>query len=131
MEIWKDIVEFEGYYQVSNLGRIKALPKIVKNKKYKERILNPYKKSIYYTVCLYKNNCKGIKVLYCKTVHRLVAITFIPNSNKELVVDHIDCDKSNNKVENLEWVSQKVNAERARQKGRYKLGEKQVTSKLK
>lgn len=105
-------------YQVSDLGRIKSLcdwagNKFVKRYIKREKILNfKAKKNGYYLVTLRKNN----KITY-KTVHRLVAETFIPNPNKFPVVNHIDGNKTNNIVDNLEWCTYKQNNLHARVTG--------------
>lgn len=110
-EIWKDIPEYEGYYQVSNLGNVKSVSRIVYRKDgkiqtFKERILKPAKSKNYLCVILYKNKIrKNIKV------HQLVAMAFlnhIPCGHK-IVVDHIDNDKLNNKVENLQLTTNRHN----------------------
>lgn len=103
IEIWKDIKDYEGIYQVSNLGRVKSLPR-KHNLNYKIRKLVPDKDG-YSTVVLYNNGskCKNMKV------HRLVAQAFIPNPNDYPQVNHIDEVKSNNHVDNLEWCSVKYN----------------------
>ena len=99
-EVWKDVKDYEGHYQVSNQGRVKSL------KQGKERILKPrVEGSGYFFVDLYKNNESKM----CK-VHRLVALTFIPNPNNLPEVNHKDEDKTNNSVENLEWCSSKYNS---------------------
>lgn len=102
-EIWKDIKGYEGLYQVSNLGRVRSLPR---NGTVKEiRLLKQHvKNSGYYIVILSKNNNQK-----CKTVHRLVAETFIENPKGYLVVNHKDENKKNNNVDNLEWCTQKYN----------------------
>lgn len=112
-EVWKPIKDFEGYYEVSNLGRIKALERVVENnggmQKKHERILKAGKENrsngIYYSVSLCKN-----KKVYRKLVHRIVAETFIPNPENKPIVDHIDTNPSNNTVTNLRWVTVKENA---------------------
>lgn len=114
-EIWKDIKGFEGIYQVSNYGRVKSLPRFVnnhsENKKIgfhsKEKILRPSKKR-YAVVVLSK---KGKLYSFC--VHRLVAEVFIPNPDNLSQVDHLDGDKLNNNVNNLEWVTPKENVNRS------------------
>lgn len=102
MEIWKNISGYEGY-MVSNLGRVKSLnynktgkPQILKNKK-----LN----NGYLRVHLYKD-----RKVKCYLVHRLVADAFIPNPNNLTEVNHINEDKTDNRVDNLEWCDRVYNA---------------------
>ena len=108
-EIWKDIEGYEGLYQVSNLGRVKSLERLVfysdgRSRVFKEQILKPSKEYDYLYVILYKNNeNKHFRI------HRLVANTFIDNPNNYPYINHIDECKSNNNVNNLEWCSPKYN----------------------
>lgn len=91
MELWKDVVDYEDLYEVGNYGR-------VKNKK-RDKLLSPYiDRAGYIKVGLYKDGKK--KNQY---VHRLVAMAFIDNPEEKSDVNHIDGDKTNNHVENLEW----------------------------
>ena len=98
-EIWKDCKGYEGLYQVSNLGR-------VWNIKLQRYLKGSYNKDGYIRVNLTAKNGK------CKTesVHRLVALAFIPNPKGLPQVNHIDENKENNCVDNLEWTSIKDNA---------------------
>jgi hypothetical protein len=111
IEIWKDIPNYEGIYQVSNLGRVKSLQRLVKGKINlrinKEKILKPTVDFHGYCVVgLYNLNCKRIKV------HQLVAIAFLNHKlcGHKLVVNHIDGNKINNNLKNLEIVTQRENA---------------------
>lgn len=116
MEIWKDVNVYEGAYQISNLGNIKSLPR----KNTKGKILKPAKNNRGY---LRVGLCYKGKVRY-DSVHRLVAETFIPNPKKLPEVNHIDGDKLNNKVENLEWVTKGENQSHA-----YKTGLRKTTQR--
>lgn len=102
-EIWKDIQDCENKYQVSNLGNVRSLQYRHKNCK---QILKPAKDgSGYLFVRLFKKTgCK------CSKIHRLVAEAFIENVNDLPQVNHIDEDKTNNKVSNLEWCTAKYNS---------------------
>ena len=111
MEVWKDIKGFEGHYQVSDLGRVKSLTREVKMGSMvctrKGRILKEgtHKKG-YKFVILQRENLK-----VCKKIHRLVAENFIPNPNNLPCVNHIDKNKNNNLVTNLEWCTNQYNIE--------------------
>lgn len=117
-EIWKPIKGYEGIYEVSNLGRIKSLERKVyadfkfgKTRTYKERILKPGIVNGYQQVKLRDNSNK---IVY---VHRLVAETFINNPNNYKTINHIDGNKQNNCVDNLEWCTQKENVRHAWETG--------------
>ena len=109
-EIWKDIVGFEGLYEISSKGRVKSLEREIDTKwgntrPLKGRILKPQlDKYGYLYVHLFKD-----KKNYHKTIHRLVATAFIPNPNNYPQVNHKDEDKTNNCVENLEWCDNTYN----------------------
>lgn len=111
-EIWKDIKNYEGLYQVSNFGRVKRIGK--STGAVCGRILKPANcvktnYGIYQIVCLCINNKKTTHF-----VHRLVAEAFIPNPDNKPQVNHIDGNPSNNNISNLEWVSASENSIHAR-----------------
>lgn len=108
-EEWKDIEGYEGLYQISNLGRVKSLERIVerigKGKiLVNERIRNVTNCRGYLQVKLFKN--KKYRMFF---VHRLVAQAFIPNPNNYPEVNHKDENKENNRVDNLEWCTTEYN----------------------
>lgn len=110
MEIWKNIEGYEGKYQVSNLGNVKSLETWTGDRYIKrEKILknNLYGNGYYY-VGLSKNG----KVKRYK-VSRLVAQEFIPNPENKPFINHIDGDKLNNHIDNLEWCTQSENMKHA------------------
>ncbi len=109
IEIWKDIKDYEGLYQVSNLGNVKSLAKTRKGTKNKEdMILKLCNKDGYKVVNLWKNKKKKtIKV------HRLVAEAFIPNNQNKPYINHINAIRSDNTTDNLEWCTQKENIKHA------------------
>lgn len=99
-EEWKDIRHFEGFYQVSNLGNVRSFIDNHWKKRDVPKILKLFKLTKgYLGVCLYDK--KGSSKTY--KVHRLVAQAFIPNPNNLPQVNHIDENKENNTVDNLEW----------------------------
>ena len=108
-EIWKDIEEFEGFYQVSNLGRVRR----IFNKKYfiRKPSLNIYG---YYQVRLSKQN--NVKT---RLVHRLVALAFIPNKLNKSEINHKNAIKTDNRVENLEWCTRQENQEHVKNNNLY------------
>jgi len=113
VEIWKDVVGYEGLYQVSNIGRVKSCDRIVSagdnNHEYqhiKEKILNCKSYGKYVQVVLSKEG-----KVKCFGVHRLVAQAFIPNPYNLPCVNHKDTVKTNNRVNNLEWCTYKYNNE--------------------
>ena len=112
-EFWIDVEGYEGLYEVSNFGRVKSLDrKSSDGRQLKERMLKPIINGYGYLVLnLYKNGKR--KSLY---IHQLVAMAFLehtPNGHK-IVVDHIDNDKSNNRLENLQLISNRQNTSKDR-----------------
>lgn len=113
-EIWKDIEDYEGLYQISNCGRVKSIDHMreqlhlygrMVNTNYKGKILKPHNSRGYLRVRLFdRNKSKNI------SIHRLVAEAFIPNPNNYPQINHKDEDKTNNNVDNLEWCTPAYNA---------------------
>jgi hypothetical protein len=137
-EIWKDVSGYEGLYQVSNLGRVRGLPKVtkfgVRIKKFPLRYLKPaVSKRGYYIVGLSDRERTSTK-----NIHRLVAEAFIPNPSNLPCIDHIDTNKTNNVVmfnsdgsidfarTNLRWCTHKGNSENPLTR----LHQSQATTKL-
>jgi len=108
VEEWRPVVGFEGLYEVSNLGRVKSLPKYSNSKGYpqlrKEKILKPFFTGKY-------RNYYSVRLLDGKQykVHRLVAQAFIPNPNNLPIVNHKDENPQNNMEDNLEWCDNAYN----------------------
>lgn len=111
---WKDIKGYEGRYQISNHGEIKSLERKIKNsglfntkeflKKEKFLTFGTSKKDGYFIAYLYKESKRN-----CFCVHRLVAKHFIKNPMNKKEVNHKDCNKQNNNISNLEWVTSSEN----------------------
>ena len=111
-EIWKPIKDYEGLYEVSNLGNVKVLSKFINNgRSYGRKVISKeknmkliYDKDGYFKVGLVKN-----KKQKSFRVHRLVAEAFIKNPNNFAQVNHKNGIINDNKVENLEWVTNSQN----------------------
>jgi HNH endonuclease/NUMOD4 motif len=104
-EIWKPILGFEIRYEVSSFGRVKSLGHTTHDTLGRTRfrndvILVPIERSGGYVAVHLGNNTHSRKIY---SIHRLVAQTFIPNPNNKNQVNHLDGDKKNNRIENLEW----------------------------
>lgn len=109
-EIWKDISEYEGYYVISNFGRVKSVERYVPQGNSMRHVRESIKKI---NIGAYGYPC----VTLCKErksraipIHRLLARAFIPNPGNKPYIDHIDTDKTNYSLSNLRWVTPKENA---------------------
>lgn len=121
-EVWKDIPGYEGYYQASTFGRVKSIGRIsIRNNgksehsvyHIKERLKKIQKQTQGYSqVVLYKDGMQ--KTIRLNT---LIAKMFVPNPENKPFVNHIDGDKSNNRADNLEWVTAKENISHAYRTG--------------
>lgn len=142
MEEWRDVCSYEGYYQVSNKGRVKSLDRTVSHsyengrRVLKERVLSISVNSKGYLCVMFSKNGKTKPM----RIHRMVAQAFIPNPNNLPEVNHKDEDKTNNNVENLEWCTHlynirwgtgSVRAGLSRLGQKHTYGESTGTSKLK
>lgn len=116
IEIWKDVVGYEGLYQVSNFGNIRSCDKIIKREGYRDYVLRSklLKQSNhsegYLVICLTRNS-KYVN----KFVHQIVADAFIPLIKDSNDINHIDGNKKNNCVSNLERCTRKENINHAYQ----------------
>jgi hypothetical protein len=113
-EIWKDVIGFEGSYQVSNMGNIKSLEREIKHFRgglmtLKERILNPCANSKGYSIAILSKENKR----HVKSMHRLVASAFIHNHENKITVNHKNGIKNDNRLINLEWATVSENVKHA------------------
>lgn len=105
-EIWKPVVGYESYYEVSNLSKVRSISRTVKlyrgEKRMEGKVLSPRLRNGYYAVELTVNGIEKTK-----SIHRLVAEAFCKKNEGCSVIDHIDANKQNNRSDNLEWITHK------------------------
>lgn len=125
-EIWLPVVGYEGVYSVSNLGRVRREGGTYGARK--SRILRQPRNRYGYPQAGLSRNCRTST----KTVHRLVALAFLgkPPSPEKNNVNHLDHDRTNNRLENLEWCSPKENTQHCLKAGRHIRGMRQKDAKL-
>ena len=121
-ELWKEIPEYEGFYMISNLGRVKscATPRTTSpyyKSNRKPKILKPLINKDGYCEARLCINGKVKRPL----IHRLVAKAFIPNPENKPEINHLDFNKTNNNYMNIEWCTQKENYLHALKHGRIKI----------
>ncbi len=131
-ELWKDVKGYEGLYKVSNLGRVRSIERYVRSDRnpktglrlIKPKILKAWDNGNGYMVVTISVNKKRKN----KYVHRLVAEAFIPNPENKPQVNHIDNNRSNNIISNLEWCTASENSIHMMNQGR---GKNQFVKKYK
>lgn len=122
MEQWKPVVGYEGFYEVSDLGRIRRVERLVRtgirHSEYRNKRSGVLKQHIkrngYLSVDLSKEN-----VVKTIAVHKIVATAFIQREEGKTEVNHKNCDKADNRAENLEWVTPRENKDHAKANNRY------------
>lgn len=124
-EVWRAIEGYEGLYEVSNMGRVKSVDRVLPHKKHgtwhiRERILKQNwtgkDKGVDGYLFVFLHSGHGEQRIF--RVHRLVAEAFVPRIPGKDVVNHIDCDRSNNHADNLEWCTNMENTTHAWEHGR-------------
>lgn len=118
-EVWLDIEGYEGYYQISNKGRVRSLDRVVPcsrttSRKLRGRLLKLCPDSSGYIIIVLQKDGEKKSV----KVHRLVATHFLDRIPGKDIINHIDCDKTNNCVSNLEWCTPKENTGHMHRLGR-------------
>jgi len=135
IEIWKDVVGYEGYYQVSSLGRVKSLSRqfhvskfTPKGRMTKEIILKHKLNNDGYAISVLHKDGKRLQT----GLHRIVASAFLENKDGKKEVNHKDGNKLNNSPDNLEWCDRGENVRHSFEKGLNKphIGEKHGMAKL-
>ena len=104
MEEWRDVIGYEGLYEVSNLGNVRSCEHFTNGHHLMSRVLRQNLSNRYLHVKLYKSQAKR-----SLRVHRLVAMAFVPNPDDKPQVNHIDGNRFNNSASNLEWCTSSEN----------------------
>lgn len=130
-ETWKPVVGYEGLYEISSFGRVKSLGRIARRNRGHARLpirvmVQDRTRRGYWRVRLYDANGKPHR----HSVHRLVAFAFVSGAHYGEHVNHIDCDKGNNRAQNLEWTTPALNVAHAISLGRFRFGENHPHRKL-
>lgn len=116
-EVWKPVVGLEGLYEVSNIGTVRSLPRVAEAPRGRKRLIAGGMMKLHDRGGRRKGYISVVMCLHGKhknaLVHRLVASAFIPNPESLPQVNHIDGNKANNAVQNLEWVTAKQNHDHA------------------
>lgn len=116
-EVWKDVVGYEGFYEVSNLGRVRSVPRTYPWRgtyhTVRGRILKTHPSADWYPKCHINNGVTRKRAF----VHRLVAEAFLPNPRNLPQVNHKDGNKKNSRVDNLEWCDGSTNCTHALKTG--------------
>jgi len=110
-EVWRDITGYETLYQISNYGRVKSLAN--SNSRQEKILKQQFQRDGYMRVTLYKKGLKRKRF----SIHRLVAMAFIPNPFGKEQVNHQNGDKLDNRLSNLNWMTSKENIAHAHEKG--------------
>ena len=125
-EIWKDIPGFEGLYQASTFGRVRSLDRIITRGASTRR--GPHEARLKGKMLAQSTGVQGYQLVplghnnQSRRVHQLIAKTFIPNPDNKPMVNHIDGNVKNNRVDNLEWCTNKENQVHARDVLKRKFG---------
>lgn len=126
-EVWRDIPGWEGHYQASTFGNIRSLTRTRRDGRIEPgKMMTLRKKKNGYMQTAFRLDRKR----FWYTAHRLVALTFIVNDKNAEYVNHINCVKDDNRVENLEWMTIRQNTDHALENDLYCRGEDVSNSKL-
>jgi len=133
MEIWKPVVGYEGLYEVSNLGRVKSLDRVINHKRLKKQTIKGREMK---SACVGRTNHRFVSLskdgkAKAQLIHRLVLISFVGNCPEGMECSHLDGNAENNRLDNLIWETPKENQKRRKDHGTYLWGENAPISKLK